>query len=363
MAALDALARNGIHTVSPTDAVARIGGYALVVTSPGFPPTAPVLAAAAAAEVPIWGDVELAWRLDATGRYGPPRSGWWSPAPTARPRPPRCCTRCSSPTGRAVLCGNIGEPVLDVLSQPADLLAVELSSFQLHWAPSLRPEAGAVLNVAEDHLDWHGSFAAYAAAKARALGGRVAVAGVDDAPAAALPPRARRGEGGLPTGRAGPGELGVRDGRLVDRAFAADLDLCAAEAIPVAGPVGCSTRWAPPPWPGRWTFRPPRSRPRSPASGRPAPGRAGRGGGGVRYVDDSRPPTRTRRRPRCWPTRGWCGWPAACSRGVGGRHGHRRGRSAGRRGADRPGPRGGCQGVIATRTRCPGHRGCDAGGC
>ena len=73
-----------------------------------------------------------------------------------------------------MLCGNIGSPVLDVLAEPAELLAVELSSFQLHWAPSLRPEAGVVLNVAEDHLDWHGSMAHYAAAKARALTGRVA---------------------------------------------------------------------------------------------------------------------------------------------------------------------------------------------
>ncbi len=66
------------------------------------------------------------------------------------------------------------------------MLAVELSSFQLHWAPSLRPEAGVVLNVAEDHLDWHGSMAAYAEDKARALTGRVAVGGLDDAIAAEL---------------------------------------------------------------------------------------------------------------------------------------------------------------------------------
>ena len=66
---------------------------------------------------------------------------------------------------RSLLCGNIGSPVLDVLAEPAELLAVELSSFQLHWAPSVRPEAGVVLNVAEDHLDWHGALDAYAAAR------------------------------------------------------------------------------------------------------------------------------------------------------------------------------------------------------
>ncbi len=46
--------------------------------------------------------------------------------------------------------------------EPFDVLAVELSSFQLHWSYSLRPLASAVLNVAEDHVDWHGSMAAYA---------------------------------------------------------------------------------------------------------------------------------------------------------------------------------------------------------
>ncbi|MFD5764158.1 Mur ligase family protein, partial [Streptomyces sp. NPDC127044] len=56
-----------------------------------------------------------------------------------------------------------------------DVLAVELSSYQLHWAPSLRAHSGAVLNLAPDHLDWHGSMEAYAADKGRIYeGNRVA---------------------------------------------------------------------------------------------------------------------------------------------------------------------------------------------
>jgi UDP-N-acetylmuramoylalanine--D-glutamate ligase len=140
---------------------------------------------------------------------------------------------------RSRLCGNIGSPVLDALHEPADLLAVELSSFQLYWAPSVRPEAGVVLNIAEDHLDWHSSLADYAAAKAGVLRGRVAVAGLDDARAAALlsacaaPVRV-----GFRLGEPAAGELGVRDGMLVDRAFADDLALAAVSSIPVPGPVG-----------------------------------------------------------------------------------------------------------------------------
>ena len=147
-----------------------------------------MLAAAAAAGVPIWGDVELAWRLDAAGRYGPPRrwlvvtgtngkttttsmlhamlTAAWPAQPAVRQHRQSRCSTC--------------------WPSPPTLLAVELSSFQLHWSPSLRPEAGVVLNIAEDHLDWHASMAEYTAAKARVLNGRVAVVGMDDARSAAL---------------------------------------------------------------------------------------------------------------------------------------------------------------------------------
>ncbi len=233
-----------VTSLAPEEAIARAGEFDLVVTSPGFPPTAPVLAAAAAAGVPIWGDVELAWRLDAAGRYGPPRRWLVVTGTNGKTTTTSMLYDMLIADGRrAVLCGNIGEPVLDVLNRPSEVLAVEVSSFQLFWAPSLRPAAGAVLNVAEDHLDWHGGFGAYAAAKARALDGRVAVAGVDDAAARALLDGAAAPvKVGFRLGEPAPGELGVRDGALVDRAFASefggDLVLADVATIPVAGPVG-----------------------------------------------------------------------------------------------------------------------------
>ena len=238
--ALRALADNGVQTLVPAEAIARIAEFTLVVASPGFPPTAPVLAAAAAAGVPIWGDVELAWRLDAAGHYGPPRRWLVVTGTNGKTTTTSMLHAMLIADGRnAVLCGNIGDPVLDVLSRSADLLAVELSSFQLFWSPSLRPEAGAVLNIAEDHLDWHGGFAAYAAAKARALDGRVAIVGLDDPPAAGLLPAAAAPvKVGFRLGEPAAGELGVRGGFLVDRAFAADLALAPVASIAVAGPVG-----------------------------------------------------------------------------------------------------------------------------
>jgi UDP-N-acetylmuramoylalanine--D-glutamate ligase len=228
-------------TVVTTDeAVDRIADYALVVTSPGFAPTTPVLAAAAAAGVPIWGDVELAWRLDQAGWFGTPKR-WLVVTGTNGKTTTTSMLHAMLVAGgrRAVLCGNIGNPVIDMLAEPAELLAVELSSFQLHWAPSLRPDAGAVLNVAEDHLDWHGSMDAYAADKARALDGRVAVVGLDDPVAsglldgAAAPVRV-----GFTAGDPAAGQLGVRDGALIDRAFADSLVLADTASIPVPGPIG-----------------------------------------------------------------------------------------------------------------------------
>ena len=235
---------SGVATVDPAVAEQRIRdakkGYALVVTSPGFQPTTPVLAAAAAAGVPIWGDVELAWRLDAAGRYGPPRRWLVVTGTNGKTTTTSMLHAMLTAAGlRSVLCGNIGSPVLDVLDQPAEVLAVELSSFQLYWAPSLRPEAGVVLNIAEDHLDWHSTMEEYSAAKARVLNGRVAVVGLDDRRAAALLATASAPvRVGFRLGEPAAGELGVRDGQLIDRAFADDLALLRAASIPVPGPSG-----------------------------------------------------------------------------------------------------------------------------
>ncbi|WP_370486315.1 UDP-N-acetylmuramoyl-L-alanine--D-glutamate ligase [Mycobacterium sp. pV006] len=238
--ALAALAGQGTATLPPADAVAAMTEFDVVVTSPGFPPTAAVLTAAADAQIPVWGDVELAWRLDQSGRYGTPRRWLVVTGTNGKTTTTSMLHAMLVAAGRrSVLCGNIGDPVLALLDQPAEVLAVELSSFQLYWAPSLRPEAGVVLNVAEDHLDWHGSMSAYALAKARALTGRVAVAGLDDRVAtdllAASPAPVRVG---FRLGEPAPGELGVVDGVLIDRAFADDLPLAPVDSIPVAGPVG-----------------------------------------------------------------------------------------------------------------------------
>ncbi len=68
---------------------------------------------------------------------------------------------------RAIAAGNIGRPVSSIRPGDADLLVLELSSYQLRFLPRLVPDAATILNIAPDHLDWHGTYAAYAEAKAR----------------------------------------------------------------------------------------------------------------------------------------------------------------------------------------------------
>ncbi|OLT09538.1 UDP-N-acetylmuramoyl-L-alanine--D-glutamate ligase [Kocuria sp. CNJ-770] len=141
----------------------------LVVTSPGLRPDSPLLAAAAAERIQIWGDVELAWRVrERAGR----RTAEWvcvtgTNGKTTTVGMTEAMLRAAGLTVAAV--GNVGTPVLDALREPVehDVLVVELSSFQLHWAHSVSPLASVVLNVAEDHVDWHGGYANYVADKSR----------------------------------------------------------------------------------------------------------------------------------------------------------------------------------------------------
>ncbi len=220
-----------------------IDEFDVVITSPGWRPDSPVLAAAAAGDIPIWGDVEFSWLVDQAQLYGPTRR--WLVVTGTNGKTTTTSMLASILESAGIpnaACGNIGLPVLDALRRTgprAEVLAVELSSFQLHWAPSVHPDGGVVLNIAEDHLDWHGGMAGYVDAKARALSGKVGVVGLDDAGAAALADvsRAERTVG-FRLGEPELGELGVWGGQLLDRAFGDDEVLASVGEISPVGPAG-----------------------------------------------------------------------------------------------------------------------------
>ncbi|KFG75985.1 UDP-N-acetylmuramoyl-L-alanyl-D-glutamate synthetase [Streptomyces mutabilis] len=199
-------------------------GTELIVTAPGWKPTKPLFTAAGQAGVPVWGDVELAWRL-----RRPDSAPWLAVTGTnGKTTTVQMLASILKAAGlRTAAVGNIGVSLLDAVTgdEEYDVLAVELSSYQLHWAPSLRAHSAAVLNLAPDHLDWHGSMEAYAADKGRIYeGNRVAcVYNVADKATEDLVREADVEEGcravGFTLGSPAPSQLGVVDGILVDRAF------------------------------------------------------------------------------------------------------------------------------------------------
>ncbi|MFB6944698.1 MULTISPECIES: UDP-N-acetylmuramoyl-L-alanine--D-glutamate ligase [unclassified Streptomyces] len=214
----------------------------LIVTTPGWKPDKPLFAAAAEAGVPVWGDVELAWRLrDLGGREPAP---WLAVTGTnGKTTTVRMLASILEAAGlRTAAVGNIGVSLLDAVlgDEKYDVLAVELSSFQLHWAPSLRAHSAAVLNLAPDHLDWHGSMEAYVADKGRIYEGN-RVACVYNAAEKATEDLVREAdveEGcraiGFTLATPGPSQLGVVDGILVDRAFVANRQKQAQELAEVS---------------------------------------------------------------------------------------------------------------------------------
>lgn len=134
-------------------------GVDLVVTSPGVRPTSAWRVAAVAAGVPVWSEIELAWRAGIrplaaiTGTNG-------------KTTATRMATEALRAAGiPAVSGGNIGTPLSAL--RPGQPVVAEVSSFQLDTCHSFHAPVGVFLNLAPDHLDWHGSMEAYGAAKER----------------------------------------------------------------------------------------------------------------------------------------------------------------------------------------------------
>ena len=152
-------------------------GIDLIVTSPGWRMDAPLFEAARAAGIEVLGEIELAWRL-----RGPDAAPWLAVTGTnGKTTTVRMLEAILRADGRLALAvGNVGLPVIDAVLADWDVLAVELSSYQLAWSRTVAPVAAVVLNLAPDHLDWHGSMDAYATAKAAVWAGRVALGNADD---------------------------------------------------------------------------------------------------------------------------------------------------------------------------------------
>lgn len=219
------------------DAVGRLpdAPVDLVVTSPGWRPDQPLLAAAAAAGTTVWGEVELAWRMRSREGAAPWLTVTGTNGKTTTVQMLAAILRAAGL--RATSAGNVGTPILEAVlhPEPFDVIAVELSSFQLHWSHSLAPRASVCLNVAPDHVDWHGSLDEYARAKGKVYENTevACVYNVEDERTRRLVEEAEVQEGcravGFTLGVPGLSELGVVDDVLADRAFVEERRTSAAE--------------------------------------------------------------------------------------------------------------------------------------
>jgi len=215
----------------------------VLVTSPGWKPTAPLLAQARDRGIPVWGEVELAWRLRAAGPSGAPAPWLAITGTNGKTTTVQMLDTILRTAGlRSVAVGNVGLPIVEAVMDPTpyDVFAVELSSFQLHYTDSMAAESAAVLNVAEDHLDWYPSMQAYAADKGRIYErvSRACVYNLADPVTEELVREADVVEGaraiGFTLGMPGVGMLGVVEGILVDRAFIEERQTSAAELCQIS---------------------------------------------------------------------------------------------------------------------------------
>jgi UDP-N-acetylmuramoylalanine--D-glutamate ligase len=217
----------------------------VLVTSPGWKPTAPLLAQAGARGIPVWGEVELAWRLRDPDHDTPWLCVTGTNGKTTTVQMLDSILRAAGL--RSIAVGNVGLPIVEAVMdpEPYDVLAVELSSFQLHYTDSMSAQSAAVLNVAEDHLDWYSStgpspMAQYAADKGRIYERvqRACVYNVADPETERLVREADVVEGaravGFTLGMPGVGMVGLVEDILVDRAFIEQRATSAAELCTVA---------------------------------------------------------------------------------------------------------------------------------
>lgn len=207
------------------DAVASVDE---VVLSPGIPPHHPLALTALRFGRPVYSEPELAWRLRPAGA-----APWLAVTGTnGKTTTVTMLAAILSAAGlRTEALGNIGRPLVDAVFDDYDVLAVELSSQQLHWSQELAPEYGVLLNLADDHLSWHGDVHGYVQAKTAIWRGAVNVGNLDDPQVAKLLSVAPGQHIGFTLGPAPQGGFGVTDGMIVDNRGTEPVPLIAVDRI------------------------------------------------------------------------------------------------------------------------------------
>jgi UDP-N-acetylmuramoylalanine--D-glutamate ligase len=205
----------GIEVLGGGHEPGHLDGATLLVVSPGVPSSAPVIAWARDRGLPVWGELELGAHLVSapciavTGTNGKTTTTGM------------IASVLLAAGVDAVACGNIGHPFAVAAREDRAALVVECSSFQLEMQESFHPRVSVLLNLAPDHLDWHSSFEAYAAAKAKVFArqddGDTHIGNRDDGGAAAISRTARCDVAWFTLDEPQDGETGYRGSELAAR--------------------------------------------------------------------------------------------------------------------------------------------------
>ena len=195
--------------------------FDVVMASAAFAPHSEAIRACEDAGLPIWSEMEFAWRVRREGIPWVLVTGTNGKTTTTQ-----MVGAIAAAGGLDVrVCGNMGIPVIEAARAQCDLVAVEIASLQLHFTETLSPHAAVCLNADDDHTDWHGSLESYHAAKARVYR-NVQVACVYPAADAAIEAMVAEADVvdgcraiGITLGAPARSQLGIVDGHLLDRAF------------------------------------------------------------------------------------------------------------------------------------------------
>ena len=213
---------NADGAIKPDDV--KLEDFDAVVVSPGWRQDHPLVLQILNSSIELLNEIDIAWHL--RGEKAPHQKWIALTGTNGKTTTVEMTAAILQAAGiKAVACGNVGDTVIDAVDRPDayEVLVLELSSFQLHWMRKAEFRAAAILNIADDHLDWHGSFDAYADAKFSILNrAEIAILNADDGPVVV---RANRFSGRkvfFSLNTPAPGEIGVVEELLVDRAFVAD---------------------------------------------------------------------------------------------------------------------------------------------
>lgn len=195
-----------------------------VVVSPGWKPSHPLIQKFVAAGTPLTNEIDLAWQIK---QEEVPHQRWFAITGTNGKTTTVEMTAAAMRAGglHAIACGNVGDTVIDAVESKDkfDVLVLELSSFQIHWMQSAQFTASAILNIADDHTDWHGTFEEYARTKISLLdSSSTGILNADDGEVVKRCSAWKGRKVFFSLDTPGPGEIGVVEELLIDRAFVAD---------------------------------------------------------------------------------------------------------------------------------------------